>query len=254
MNSKRQTIWLVSMLSLMVVLSAYYLFTEDVDKLKNTADPAQTEQVSVNHDQTDAAAANTGKAAADQTVADPTAQDQAAQDQAAADQAPADQSTADQAAGGDLPANAQQHSDAATGTAADKAKQTNEEILNKVANQGSSEEDYFVFNQMTQEDQLSQKLVKLQDIMTDSTKGYEAQAKANEEYDMLEKQQAKMTSIVEQLQKDGYSNAIVQQDSGKWKIIVQSSKLEKSQAVSIVDLVTEVLNVGPDKVAIQYHK
>ncbi|MGG4045658.1 SpoIIIAH-like family protein [Paenibacillus favisporus] len=29
MNSKRQTIWLVSMLSLMVVLSAYYLFTED---------------------------------------------------------------------------------------------------------------------------------------------------------------------------------------------------------------------------------
>ena len=29
MNGKRQTIWLVSMLSLMVVLSAYYLFTED---------------------------------------------------------------------------------------------------------------------------------------------------------------------------------------------------------------------------------
>ena len=33
MNAKRQTIWLVSMLSLMVVLSAYYLFTEDVNKL-----------------------------------------------------------------------------------------------------------------------------------------------------------------------------------------------------------------------------
>lgn len=29
MNNKRQTIWLVSMLSLMVILSAYYLFTED---------------------------------------------------------------------------------------------------------------------------------------------------------------------------------------------------------------------------------
>lgn len=29
MKSKRQTIWLVSMLSLMVVLSAYYLFTEE---------------------------------------------------------------------------------------------------------------------------------------------------------------------------------------------------------------------------------
>jgi len=31
MNTRRQTIWLVSMLSLMVVLSAYYLFTEDLD-------------------------------------------------------------------------------------------------------------------------------------------------------------------------------------------------------------------------------
>jgi len=30
MNTKRQTIWLVSMLSLMVVLSAYYLFTQDL--------------------------------------------------------------------------------------------------------------------------------------------------------------------------------------------------------------------------------
>lgn len=29
MNNKRQTVWLVSMLSLMVILSAYYLFTED---------------------------------------------------------------------------------------------------------------------------------------------------------------------------------------------------------------------------------
>jgi stage III sporulation protein AH len=54
MNGKRQTIWLVSMLSLMVVLSAYYLFTEDsgasipkdtagtmqVDSLKDTAGAA----------------------------------------------------------------------------------------------------------------------------------------------------------------------------------------------------------------------
>lgn len=31
MNTRKQTIWLVSMLSLMVVLSAYYLFTEDLD-------------------------------------------------------------------------------------------------------------------------------------------------------------------------------------------------------------------------------
>jgi len=40
MNSKRQTVWLVSMLSLMVILSAYYLFTEDTGTSKLTTDSA----------------------------------------------------------------------------------------------------------------------------------------------------------------------------------------------------------------------
>ncbi|WP_207892524.1 SpoIIIAH-like family protein [Paenibacillus pinisoli] len=40
MNTKRQTIWLVSMLSLMVVLSAYYLFTQDL----NDADKLSSEK------------------------------------------------------------------------------------------------------------------------------------------------------------------------------------------------------------------
>lgn len=44
MNTKRQTIWLVSMLSLMVVLSAYYLFTQDMNdanKLSEVNGPEQ---------------------------------------------------------------------------------------------------------------------------------------------------------------------------------------------------------------------
>lgn len=47
MNTKRQTIWLVSMLSLMVVLSAYYLFTQDLDDADKLSDTGtQTEDVS----------------------------------------------------------------------------------------------------------------------------------------------------------------------------------------------------------------
>ena len=47
MNGKRQTIWLVSMLSLMVVLSAYYLFTEDSGASipKDTAGTIQVDSV-----------------------------------------------------------------------------------------------------------------------------------------------------------------------------------------------------------------
>lgn len=48
MNTKRQTIWLVSMLSLMVVLSAYYLFTQDLndeDKLTDSQQQQNTTEV-----------------------------------------------------------------------------------------------------------------------------------------------------------------------------------------------------------------
>lgn len=48
MNTKRQTVWLVSMLSLMVVLSAYYLFTQDVESPEVLTDGTQTEQAAQN--------------------------------------------------------------------------------------------------------------------------------------------------------------------------------------------------------------
>lgn len=58
MNTKRQTVWLVSMLSLMVVLSAYYLFTQDVESPDVLTDGSQTEQAA--NDATEAAASGNG--------------------------------------------------------------------------------------------------------------------------------------------------------------------------------------------------
>lgn len=60
MKGKRQTIWLVSMLSLMVVLSAYYLFTEDTGASipKETAGTIQVDS------------ANNGTGTADSAVLD----------------------------------------------------------------------------------------------------------------------------------------------------------------------------------------
>jgi stage III sporulation protein AH len=45
MNKKRQTIWLVSMLSIMVILSAYYLFTDDLDEMKMASDKPNTDTI-----------------------------------------------------------------------------------------------------------------------------------------------------------------------------------------------------------------
>lgn len=43
MNTRRQTIWLVSMLSLMVILSAYYLFTQDISGKDKVSDATHIE-------------------------------------------------------------------------------------------------------------------------------------------------------------------------------------------------------------------
>ncbi|NIK77462.1 stage III sporulation protein AH [Paenibacillus castaneae] len=58
MNTKRQTVWLVSMLSLMVVLSAYYLFTQDTSTPDVLTDNSQTDKAAQNA--TEAAAGGNG--------------------------------------------------------------------------------------------------------------------------------------------------------------------------------------------------
>ncbi len=62
MKGKRQTIWLVSMLSLMVVLSAYYLFTEDTGASipKETAGTIQVDSANNGTDTADSAVLDNG--------------------------------------------------------------------------------------------------------------------------------------------------------------------------------------------------
>lgn len=63
MNTRRQTIWLVSMLSLMVILSAYYLFssgTDDLNDVTKNLEHAAGDQVNVNITESDLLAENPG--------------------------------------------------------------------------------------------------------------------------------------------------------------------------------------------------
>ncbi|GAB2692965.1 SpoIIIAH-like family protein [Paenibacillus thermoaerophilus] len=66
MNAKRQTVWLVSMLSLMVVLSAYYLFTEDMSE-SAPAETVNVEEIQIDASELDKAQADALKAAAGQS-------------------------------------------------------------------------------------------------------------------------------------------------------------------------------------------
>lgn len=216
MNSKRQTIWLVSMLSLMVVLSAYYLFTEDASKLNKDKISAQSEQIVVDNkvttpesvDKTDTAT----KAKTDATT------------EAATETKTSSESTTKQI--------------------------TDQAVLQKVAQQGKSSDDYFMAQQMQRNDHLAEQTKNLMTIITDSKQNTEAVSKAYDDLAVIQTRTAKISNIEDALMKD-YPNVIVTEAANKWKVVLQDNKLERSQAVSIVDLVTSELNIGAENVSIQ---
>ena len=221
MNGKRQTIWLVSMLSLMVVLSAYYLFTEDVGDVDLTTDELQGSEIQVDaiHDQ------NSG------TAADAGTSDEAGTAKGAASK-DASKSEDSQNAG-------QQKSD--------------EEVLKQLETQQQvkSGDDYFADLQMKRDQELSKLTEKWLTISTDPNKSTDEVTQSLEELRKLEDEQAKVDDLENMLSKN-YRNAVVLKEDSRWKVIVQADKLEKSEGVTIVDMVMEQLNVGPDKVTVQY--
>jgi stage III sporulation protein AH len=214
MNSKRQTIWLVSMLSLMVVLSAYYLFTQDASKLDTANISAETNQIVVDNQVT----------------------------------------TPESVVKTDTATQAQTDStkNAATETSAESTtnKLTDKAVLEKVAQQGKSSDDYFMAQQMQRNDNLAEQTKTLMTIITDSKQNTEAVSKAYDDLEVIQTRTAKISTIEDELMKD-YPNVIVTEAANKWKVVLQDNQLERSQAVSIVDLVTSELNIGAENVSIQ---
>jgi stage III sporulation protein AH len=205
MYTKRQTVWLVSMLSLMVVLSAYYLFTEDVNELNPEATQVTLNEVKI--DQKDISKLDAEK------IIKETA---AAQDKQNA-----------------------------------SSTQVDAEVLKKMTTAAASGREYFDSMQMKKIEDLAQQSEKWMKVISDSKAKVEDSTKAQEEMYRLSELEAKLTNIEELLMKD-FANAVVLPDNSKYKVIVQANKLEKSQAVSIVDLVMTEMQVGPDKISIQY--
>lgn len=255
MNTKRQTIWLVSMLSLMVVLSAYYLFTEDVSKLDLRTDKVAQEDVKVSSEiVTPDAAKSTDKAVSGATQQGTT--QQGAKDSAAKTDSTAAKTDSsakkDTAAKTDTVAKTDSKAAQQTQTtSAASAQSKDAQVLEKLQQQGKTASDFFALEEMKRNEELQKKSEQLLNIILDSKKTPDEVAKATDEMDKLQNKQAKVENLEDLLAKDFKSGAMVLEDASKWKVVVHSDKLEKSQAVSIIDLVMKELNVTQDKVTVQ---
>lgn len=245
MNAKRQTIWLVSMLSLMVVLSAYYLFTEDVNKLDlaTTETINKTQEVKIDMSQVDPASA------AKTDVKATTGGDAKVDTKAVT---PQNSTKTDAKTDVKTDAKTTTTQDASKATKPDTAK-TDEQVLKIVEEQArtTSASDYFTNEQMKQRDYFSKTSSDLMEIIIDSKKTPEAVAKATNDLAKLTDIQEKVENLQDVLMKD-FPQAIINQDGNKWKVTVQSDKLEKSQGVTIVDMVMKELSTGPENIKIQY--
>ncbi|WP_153979284.1 SpoIIIAH-like family protein [Paenibacillus xylanilyticus] len=272
MNNKRQTVWLVSMLSLMVILSAYYLFTEDSGPVN--APVAESQQVDgINQgevketagilDPTEGLVVNevvnegevTGSDPAGQPASEETDNPAAAEGQQAAEteQTPAAES-------GENKAESNEEADKGTTATPDASSQTegsatktDEEVLKEMEEQNTaaSASSQFQNYQWQREESNNRKYEELMTIAGDLSKTPEENAKATEELRALEEKEAKINGIEETLSQQ-FANAIVQEDADKYKVVVLSDKLDVKQAVSIVDLVMKELAVTQNRISVQY--
>jgi stage III sporulation protein AH len=273
MNSKRQTIWLVSMLSLMVVLSAYYLFTEDVNNLQfssNTATHSTTptgtttptaKEIVVNTNDlnvkpapsatsTDKNAAATTTPESKQPASTPAKPEQkessVKSDAEKNKQSNATPSGTKSSTVTDAGQSAQPVAKSNTQVSAADAK-----VLQQVMTQAKSGTDYFTSIGLKRNEDLAKQTEKWLTIISDPKQTAEAAANAEAELRKIQDNEAKVTSLEETLMKE-FPQAVITEDSSKWRVTVQSNKLEKSQAVSIIEKVMNEMNVGAEKIVVQY--
>ncbi len=267
MRSKRQTVWLVSMLSLMVILSAYYLFTDSPSKNQaadgqqvSTMDQGKTQETVTDNglSQDDEVILSEVVSEGEQNpvitdgevVTDPAANSGAATDTETPDNAVSDDAAKDSTA---TESDGQKEDAAKTDTssATDKTGTVDEDVLKQLETQGVSAADSLTAYQFQRNEDNMKKQDELMQAINDGSKTLEESVMAQKELGVLQEKEEKIFYIEEKLQQK-YANAVVTESDNKYKVLVESEKLEAKDAVGIMDLVIKELGVSQDKVSVQY--
>jgi len=284
MNNKRQTIWLVSMLSLMVILSAYYLFTDE----SGTKAPPVAESTQVDGQKPAAGQGANGTSdelVVNEVIEEGTDGDSGANEQNAestdtgaqtGSEDPAKAAQGDQGKEGEPSKEGEQgkqgeQEQAGTKDSAEEPKvtetkegeqgpaetsstqgdKTEQEVLEEVAAQASSARAQLDAYKLDRE----QKNMKLYDELISKIDNHESKpeetAQASEQLKEAEEKEEIILNIEAQLQQQ-FGNAVVKEESEKYNVVVLSDKLDAKGAADIVGLVMKELKVTQDKVTVQY--
>lgn len=181
---KKQTVWLLSMLTIMVVLSAYYLLQGPIEQIPVASNPSMEEMVS--NLQVDSKQL-------------------------------------------DMPKN-------------------KEEVAQEI--HGSSS-DYFIETKLERDELQAQRMEEYLSIMTNA-EDEKAVMQAKEDYDRLVTQQDTEMTVESLIKALGYNEAVIISKDNRVNVIVQADKLERQNAVEIMKLVTQHMEVPSENIVVTY--
>ncbi|AAU16330.1 SpoIIIAH-like family protein [Bacillus cereus group sp. BC251] len=198
---KKQTVWLLTMLSLVVVLSVYYVTTPDK---MNTASPATGEKIGQEKQGTDKAVTNE-----------------------APKETPKKENTN------------KETSNKETNKETDKKESATKETSKKEANVTvQSSDENFTALRMQMEDQRSEQKAKLQEVMSSTKASATEKNKAKENFDAITTMETKQELLETVIKSQGgYKDALVRADGTDIKVTVKAAKHSQKEANKIIQLV-----------------
>lgn len=198
---KKQTVWLLTMLSLVVVLSVYYVTTPDK---MNTASPATGEKIGQEKQGTDKAVTNE-----------------------APKETPKKETTS------------KETSNKETNKETDKKESANKETSKKDANVTvQSSDENFTALRMQMEDQRSEQKSKLQEVMNSAKSSATEKSKAKDNFDAITTMETKQELLETVIKSQGgYKDALVRADGTDIKVTVKAAKHSQKEANKIIQLV-----------------
>ncbi|MHC2832551.1 SpoIIIAH-like family protein [Bacillus sp. F9_6S_D1_P_5] len=199
---KKQTVWLLTMLSLVVVLSVYYVTTPDK---MNTASPATGEKIGQEKQGTDKAVTN---------------------------EAPKEMPTNKETSNKETNKETDKKENANKET-------SNKETSKKDANVTvQSSDENFTALRMQMEDQRSEQKAKLQEVMSSTKASATEKNKAKENFDAITTMETKQELLETVIKSQGgYKDALVRADGTDIRVTVKAAKHSQKEANKIIQLV-----------------
>ncbi|MDC7975837.1 SpoIIIAH-like family protein [Bacillus sp. BLCC-B18] len=198
---KKQTVWLLTMLSLVVVLSVYYVTTPDK---MNTASPATGEKIGQEKQGTDKAVTNE-----------------------APKETPKKETTN------------KETSNKETNKETDKKENAKKETSKKDANVTvQSSDENFTALRMQMEDQRSEQKARLQEVMNSAKSSATEKSKAKDNFDAITTMETKQELLETVIKSQGgYKDALVRADGTDIRVTVKAAKHSQKEANKIIQLV-----------------